>query len=290
MTLWGQQMNAVSKWLMGLALLSGPFVARAALIEGTFSGTVVAGGYGMIGMLDAGSLAAGTRIYGTFSYDSQIFTVLSGDGSFIATGSNNPAVITITVAGSTFTVHGTIQSVLTLVALPSSDNPNNHIYLSAANWGTSVPGLSGSIDLNLSNHLGAPFASNIDDPSSVAFANQSADGINDLDTLQAIDSTGNGTAALYFTITNASTVPGMPPIALLAALQTQVSGIAPAGLETKATSALKDLQAACTSLTYFVTQVQSQDGKKIGKTLAAQLIANASAIEVEIGCESLPAD
>ncbi len=54
--------------------------------------------------------------------------------------------------------------------------------------------------------------------------------------------------------------------------------------------ALKDLQAACTSLTAFVSQVKSQDGKKINPTLDAQLIAEAQAIEAAIGCDPVPAD
>lgn len=280
-------MSTISKWLIALALLSGPFSAQAALIEGTYSGTVVAGGFGMIGPLDAGTVATGAPISGTFSYDSTIFVLggSNGNGNFTKTGSANPVVITITVAGSTFTIHGTIQSVLTLVALPSgSENPNNHFYLEAANWGATVPGLSGSIDLNLSNYLGALFASNIDDPSSVAFANQNGLGVNQTDTLQAIDSSGNGTAALYFKISNSSTVPGTYPTMQLAALLAEVNGLAPAGLEIKASDALKDLQATCTLLTNFVSQVQAQ--KKIGKTLAAQLISNADAIEVALGCSS----
>jgi hypothetical protein len=46
-------MNSIFKWLIALALLSGPVVTNAALIEGTYSGTVVAGGFGMIGTLDS---------------------------------------------------------------------------------------------------------------------------------------------------------------------------------------------------------------------------------------------
>jgi hypothetical protein len=285
-------MHTISRLLMALALVSGPYVARAAAVEGTFSGTVVPGGFGTIGTLDASTVAAGTRISGTFSYDSQIFVLggLNENGYFIATGSANPVVITITVAGSTFTVHGTIQSELNLVALPSSNNPNNHFYLSAANWGPSVPGLSGSIDLNLSNYLGAPFASNIDDPSSVAFTNQSGLGVNEVDTLQAIDSAGTGTAALYFTLNNASTVPGTPPVAQLLALQAEINGIGPEGVQHKVTDALSHVRAVCTSLTKFVSEVQAQDGKRINQTLAAQLLNNADAIEVEIGCNLLPAD
>jgi len=127
----------------------------------------------------------------------------------LATGSSDPATITETIDGSTFSVSGNIQSVLNLVALPPSQNPNNSFYLEAANWGSSVaPGsFSGSIDLNLSNYLGAPFASNIDNSGSVAFFNQNGLGANEIDTLQAINAQGNSTGAIYFSISHAFAIP-----------------------------------------------------------------------------------
>jgi hypothetical protein len=183
--------------------------AESVVIDGVFAGTVDAGGSGTIGTLNASTVAAGTPVFGTFSYNAQIFPLggLNENGYYIATGSANPVVITEFVGGSTFTVYGTIQSELNLVALPSTQNPNNQFYLSAANWGTSVPGLSGSIDLNLSNYLGAPFASNIDNAGSVAFANQNGLGANNIDTLQGINSQGNNTGSLYFSISHAWAAP-----------------------------------------------------------------------------------
>jgi hypothetical protein len=280
-------MNVLSKWVTTLGLLSGLMLAAtvdAAPISGTFSGIVVAGGYGTIGTLDASTVAAGSPVYGTFSYDPQIFQSggLNGNGYFIATGSTNPVVISATVAGSTFTVHGTIQSVLDIVALPSSQNPNNHFYIEAANWGPSVPGLSGSVDLNLNNYLGAPFASNINDSSSVAFTHQSGVGISDLNTLQAIDSGGTGTAALYFTIIDAST--SVAPAALLDALLKEVTGVKPEGLADKVEHAQRHIEATCTALSEFVSQVQQQNGNKIASQLAAKLIADAQAIKTSFSC------
>ena len=46
-----------------------------------------------------------------------------------------------------------------------------------------------------------------------------------------------------------------------------------------------DIQATCATLTYFVNQVQALDGTKINQTLAAQVISNANAIEIAIGCQ-----
>jgi hypothetical protein len=182
--------------------------ARAQSVEvlGAFTGFVDAGGTGTIGTLNASTVAAGTPVFGTFSYNAQIFPLggVNENGFYVATGSTNPVVITEIVDGSAFTVYGTVQSVLNLASMPPTENPNNQFYLEAANWGVSVPGLSGSIDLNLSNYLGAPFASNVDNPGSVAFANQNGLGVNNIDTLQGINSQGNSTGSLYFSISHAS--------------------------------------------------------------------------------------
>ncbi len=77
------------------------------------------------------------------------------------------------------------------------------------NYGASVSsgGFSGSIDLNLSNYLGAPFASSVDNPGSVAFFNQNGLGVNQVDTLQAINAQGNNTGSIYFSISHAFAIP-----------------------------------------------------------------------------------
>jgi hypothetical protein len=183
--------------------------ARAESVEvvGAFAGFVDAGGTGTIGTLNASTIAAGTPVFGTFSYNAQIFPVnlsSGGEGYYVALGSNTPATITEFVDGQSFTVSGNVQSVLDVFSLPTQD-PNNHFYLETMNYGASVSpgGFSGAIDLNLSNYLGAPFASNVDDPGSVAFANQNGLGVDEVDTLQAINSQGNNTGSLYFSISHA---------------------------------------------------------------------------------------
>jgi hypothetical protein len=181
--------------------------AESVVIDGVFSGFVDAGGTGMIGSLNASSVAAGTPIFGTSSYNAQIFPVNSssgGEGLYVALGSATPATITEFVDGRSFTVSGNVQSVLDVFSLPTQD-PNNHLYLETMNYGASVSsgGFSGAIDLNLSNYLGAPFASNVNNPGSVAFANQNGLGVSQEDTLQALSSQGNNTGSLYFSISHA---------------------------------------------------------------------------------------
>jgi hypothetical protein len=187
--------------------------ARAESVEvvGAFTGFVDAGGTGTIGTLSANSIAAGTPVFGTFSYNAQIFPVNSsggGEGFYVALGSTTPATITEFVDGQSFSVSGNVQSVLDVFSLPTQD-PNNHFYLETMNYGASVSsgGFSGSIDLNLNNYLGAPFASNVDNPGSVAFANQSGLGPNQLSVLQALSSEGNTTGSLPFSINHAWAAP-----------------------------------------------------------------------------------
>jgi hypothetical protein len=69
-----------------------------------------------------------------------VLTIIERHSSVRAT--TNPVVITETVDGSTFTISGTIQSKLTLDAFSSAQNPNNHFYLEAANWGQFQPEVS----------------------------------------------------------------------------------------------------------------------------------------------------
>jgi hypothetical protein len=189
--------------------------ADSVVIDGVFTGFVDAGGTGNIGTLNASTVAAGTPIFGIFSYNPQIFPIppLNENtgvyANYYALGSSSPAVITAFVGGSAFTISGTVQSQLTLESFSSGQDPNNHLYLETMNYGASVPsgGFSGSIDLNLSNYLGAPFASSVDNPGSVAFANQNGLGVNQVDTLQALSSQGNNTGSLYFSISHAWAAP-----------------------------------------------------------------------------------
>jgi len=44
-------------------------------VEGVFIGTVDTGGTGTVGKLEASTVAPGTLVFGTFSYNSQIFQV-----------------------------------------------------------------------------------------------------------------------------------------------------------------------------------------------------------------------
>ncbi len=76
----------------------------------------------------------------------------------------------------------------------------------------------------------------------------------------------------------------------LAALMKEASGVGPGkSLESKVALALlfyafKDVHATCALLSAFMNEVEAQAGKKIGRELEEQLIADAQAIEAAIGC------
>ena len=82
----------------------------------------------------------------------------------------------------------------------------------------------------------------------------------------------------------------LAPVSQLAALLTEVTGVGPGTsladdvTAAQAYYAASDTQATCAMLTGFVNEVRAQNGKKIGRTLDAKLIADADAIEVAIGC------
>jgi hypothetical protein len=60
--------------------------AQSVVIDGVFTGYVDPGGTGTIGGLNASTVAAGTTVFGAFSYNAQIFP--SGqNGFYVATGS-----------------------------------------------------------------------------------------------------------------------------------------------------------------------------------------------------------
>jgi hypothetical protein len=80
------------------------------------------------------------------------------------------------------------------------------------------------------------------------------------------------------------------PGALLAKLLKDVTGVGPGkrlahDIELIQTYyAANDVQAACAVLTRFVDEVETQNGRKIGPTLDAQIILDAHALQVAIGC------
>jgi Protein of unknown function (DUF1566) len=80
-------------------------------------------------------------------------------------------------------------------------------------------------------------------------------------------------------------------VAPLAALLTEVTGVGPGrSLADKVALAqtyyaVPDIQATCAVLTGFINEVQAQAGKKISPQLDAKLVADAQAIEAAIGCK-----
>jgi len=316
-------MNAVSKWLMALTLLSGPVVANAAL-------TSVDGG---LGVYDSTNNV-------TWASDAELFwSQLQAAGKSAA----QTTLINAIISDSGGVIHDTPNAFdyptpySGIYTLSSNDfNTSNGTmtwwgakawvnYLNATNYGGSnqwaLPtivdsssssgfpdGASGDPAQSSSQMaelfyggLGAVAGSPITTTHNSSYAlfsnlqnsyfwfgteySANPEAVWVFNAVNGIQGGNVGKTNQYYALVVApGEVNPVIPLARLTALQTQVNGIAPAGLETKATSALKDLEAACTTLAYFVNQVQSQDGKKINPTLDAQLIAEAQAIENAIGC------
>jgi hypothetical protein len=105
-------------------------------------------------------------------------------------------------------------------------------------------------------------------------------------TAQVTDSSGlpAGTVTSSCTITVSAT-------ALFAKLLAEVAGQPPGMSLANQISlaqtyyAANNVPATCSVLTGFVNEVKAQNGKKIGTTLAAQLISDAHTLEVAIGCQ-----
>jgi hypothetical protein len=75
-------MNIKMPGLLAIAMMASMASrAQSTIVDGIFFGTVDAGGTGMVGSLNAGTVAAGTPIFGTFSYNAQIFNVDSSSGA-----------------------------------------------------------------------------------------------------------------------------------------------------------------------------------------------------------------
>ena len=91
------------------------------------------------------------------------------------------------------------------------------------------------------------------------------------------------------TVTRSCTIT-VSPDALLAKLLKEVTGVGPGkslanDIELIQTYyAANDVQAACAVLTGFVDEVKAQNGKRIGPTFDAQILSDAHALDVAIGC------
>ncbi len=306
-------MNAISKWLMALALLVGPAVASAALMP-----------------VNGGALINDPDANLTWVADANLLQTLATQSG------NAAALVTAIINASGGVIYDTPN---TLDTPPASGTYN----LSSADFNTTT----GQMDwwaakafvkyLNTIAYQGYTnwrLPTTVDSSSSYANGNSAPSQSSEMAQLFEVELGGNYTVAglspftnvvlvgnpFYFSGTEYSLSPStvwtfwlgsssqtnfdknnlehalvvrsglVTPLSLLTALPPEVAGIGPEGLEDKATAALNHINAACTSLANFVTQAQTQDGKKLTPQQATEFISNAGAIELALGCNSPPPD
>lgn len=285
-------MNAVSKWLMALGLLVGPIAANAQLSS-------VDGG---LGVYDA-------TLNVTWISNGNLFSTLSqasgNPAAFVQTIINDSGGV-INIPGGTYTLSASdfySSGQMTIYGGVAWVNYLNAIsYGGSTQWALPIvfpgagiaPGQSGPS----TGQLPELFYTLQQSPSSLAlFTNLTGApfwqgplfGVGSQGAWQWVGGIGGFNdinSAIENPALTIAVAPGLvnTPVALLVALQAQVTGVAPDNLETKATQALKRVGAACTALADFVSVVQSQDGKKISPTLDAQLTTSADAILGALGC------
>ena len=307
-------MNTISKWLMAIALLSGPVVANGGL-------TSVAGGLGVYDSTNDVTWTANGNLFAS-QYSTTVVNTIIADANAANGGVGLSGLAGYTLSANDFREGGemTWQGAVAWVnylnvikyggsskwALPTTVDSSASFGFPNGQSGTFegdplVPVDSSQLAQLFYGQLGQVAGS------SITTTNNGNGGYNLFSNIQDTEywsgtqySASTGYAWVFQTNLGVqygygdesttffalAVAPGeiTPPAALLTALQAQVNGIAPEGLEDKATSALKHLQASCTSLANFVNQVQAQNGKKIGQTLAAQLIGEAQTIKTAIGC------
>ncbi|HME39925.1 MAG TPA: hypothetical protein VKG63_13305 [Steroidobacteraceae bacterium] len=264
-------MSTYAKLLVAMALLAGPGIASAA----------DAVTYNFTGVVTSGPATIGGAVTGTFTFmyngSSTITGTVGSSSSWEIQADGQPYTAYYSVFSSVVTGSGRYES--------SPDCPPDdrdcHSYV---NWyGTGLSAYEAILAyptysyLNITGSTPSPFKS-------PGYA------VN----LLSMGASANGGYAVgpfdsdivQFTVTSLTLAPGPQ----LAALLTEVSGIGPGrSLTHKVTAAqayyaASDTEATCAMLAGFVNEVRAQNGKKIGQTLDAKLIANADAIEAAIGC------
>jgi hypothetical protein len=166
----------VKKTICSLLLL-GCQLANATIIEGSFSGQV----YNANGISDNGlDLASliGLPISGIFSFESDTLPLIQGGtgathSEFSSSNSGQPAFISDTVGGITFTMNGTVRSYLVVDAIDNEGHVENYFRLSAQNIdnGVVVTGdFIGAIVFGLRDFLPMPFLADMGDAGSTSFA------------------------------------------------------------------------------------------------------------------------
>jgi hypothetical protein len=206
------------KFVSTAILLGAAINANATLVEGTFTGVVYGVSISAETPKDVGDFLVGDSVTGTFCYDTKYLVPIvpielsSTSGEWQSTGAPAAAVLSATIDRRTYTVKGEASSSLYIDADESGrSNPGNRFYLSAsANYGVGsrvARGVStGSISIVVANNsLGSPYLSNITDPGTVSFTNQSLPASSgEGSAISIINRSGAGVAAINFAITDAS--------------------------------------------------------------------------------------
>jgi hypothetical protein len=272
-------MNTIAKLLAALALLAGPVIASAAdAVTYNFTGVVTSGSFEPIG----------TAVTGTFTFiynSADIITGTVGSSSsweIQASGPFLPRVFSSVIlvngqvlyesAPLTFASSASIASgggtTFYSAELARSYPESSYLYIA----GGSPYNAAGYPVLSMGAIANGGYYAGWNSDSPIDFANPG--------------NLTNGVFYLEYTVTSLT----LTPASQLAVLLTEVTGVGPGrSLADKVTAAqayyaANDVQATCAMLTGFVNEVRAQNGKKVGRTLDAQLIADADTLEVAIGC------
>jgi len=197
------------------ALLGVSPAAHSQTVAGTFTGTVyAAGGTDANGVINFSEFV-GSTISGKFAYDAQSLTpnsIGATSSTWTTYGSRDPMVASATIGGQTYTISATDVSNLTVDADESGiSNPANQFNLKVVAGSPTTEALSSLQLVVANNDLGTPYISNLSDPGTVSFTNQSLPASSGQGSeLVLYNSEGVGTGVVIFAITSASAAPVQP--------------------------------------------------------------------------------
>lgn len=189
-----------------LSVVASAATARAAIVDGNFTG-IVYQGYGVADGVDLSTLY-GSTVDGTFSFDTATLTrsaLFNADGSPNTNASQwlgsptAPIVITETVAGHTFTFLGLVPN--SLVDVQDNNAGTNAFHITAS------PTSSTFASMALGNSsAGVHYISNLNDPATIGFNSTGVVGYSSV-------SNFSPSAAFYFSVTAGSAAPVPIPAA-----------------------------------------------------------------------------
>jgi hypothetical protein len=317
------EVNTFTKWLMAVALLSGPVVANAALVA-VDGGLLVSDPDANLTWVSDANLMA-TQIDASCNAAAFVETIINDSGGTI-TGAQGTHALSSDDFVTTNGVNSTIKGQMTWYGaqawvhyldtihyqgfsdwrLPTTaDNSSSLIGFGGSFSNPSSAGEMGHLFYGeLGQVLGQSITTTHND-SYALFSN-----VQDFQYWYGTECIGNfypycpspGVAWAFYANSGYQGLSNKPNLAFalavrngavapFAALLTEVTGVGPGrSLADKVALAqtyyaVPDIQATCAVLTGFINEVQAQSGKKISPQLDAKLIADAQAIEAAIGCK-----